>query len=88
LFTLHLCYREVNDETSLKCIARGYCLNKNTIDSFKMCDKNELLKEFGGRLLDDFQSGRAIEDPSLIPTFDILMYTVSYFIIISNNFVT
>ncbi|XP_050058926.1 ubiquitin-like modifier-activating enzyme ATG7 isoform X2 [Aphis gossypii] len=67
--------QEVNDETSLKCIARGYCLNKNTIDSFKTCDKNELLKEFGGRLLDDFQSGRAIEDPSLIPTFDILMYT-------------
>ncbi|XP_060850053.1 ubiquitin-like modifier-activating enzyme ATG7 [Rhopalosiphum padi] len=67
--------QEVNDETSFKYIARGYCLNKNTIDSFKTCDKNELLKGFGERLLDDFQSGRAIEDPSIILTFDVLMFT-------------
>lgn len=69
-------FRQVNDETSLKYIARGYCLNKNTLDSFKTCDKNDLLKEFGERMLDDFRSGKALEDPSLISAFNILMYSV------------
>lgn len=69
--------REINGESSSKYVARGYCLNKNTIDSFKNCDKNDLLKEFGKRMLDDFHSGRAIEDPTMIPAFDILMYSVS-----------
>ncbi|XP_025423937.1 ubiquitin-like modifier-activating enzyme ATG7 isoform X2 [Sipha flava] len=67
--------QEVNYETSSKYIAHGHCLNKNTIDSFKNCDKNELLKEFGERMLNDFRSGKAIEDPSIIPVFDILMYS-------------
>lgn len=60
-------------------IACGYCLNKNTLDSFKTCDKNELLNEFGNRMLDNFCSGRAIEDPSMISAFNVLMYSVGYF---------
>ncbi|VVC38452.1 Ubiquitin-like modifier-activating enzyme Atg7, N-terminal,Ubiquitin-like modifier-activating enzyme [Cinara cedri] len=67
--------QELNDEVSSKYVARGYCLNKNTLESFKNCNKTELLKEFGERMLDDFRSGRAIEDPSMIPAFDILMYS-------------
>ncbi|XP_050539864.1 ubiquitin-like modifier-activating enzyme ATG7 [Daktulosphaira vitifoliae] len=63
------------NNTSTNFIARGYCLNKNTLDSFKNCDKNELLKDFGNRLLDDFLSGNAIEDPTLIPTFNILTHS-------------
>lgn len=71
--------REVNDETFHKYFALGHCVNKNTLEAFKNCDKNELLKEFGQQMLDDFRSGRAIEDPSLIMAFDVLMFTVSCF---------
>lgn len=69
----------MNDETITKYIARGHCLNKNTLDSFKACDKKELLKEFGERMLDDFHSSRAIEDPTMIPAFNVLIYSASFF---------
>lgn len=75
----------MNDDVAFKYVARGHCLNKNTLESFKNCDKTELLKEFGERMLNDFRFGRAIEDPSLIPAFDILMYSVSYFGIFLSN---
>lgn len=71
-------YREANDTTSsTKFVARGHCLNKNTLEAFKTCDKRELLREFGKRVLDDFGSGRAIDDPTAIPAFNVLMYSVS-----------
>lgn len=81
------CLREINNETNSKYIARGHFINKNTVESFKTCDKHELLKEFGEHMLDDFHSGRAIEDPSMIPAFDILMYSVSVFSYNNNIFI-
>ncbi|XP_050433414.1 ubiquitin-like modifier-activating enzyme ATG7 [Adelges cooleyi] len=66
--------QEIN-QTSTNYVARGHCIHRNTLDSFKNCDKSELLKNFGEQLLDDFRSGRAVKDPSLIPAFNILMYS-------------
>lgn len=78
--------REVNDETFYKYFARGHCLNKNTLEAFKSSDKNKLLKEFGEHMLNDFCSGRAIEDPSKILAFHLLMYSVSRYDIIIISF--
>lgn len=52
----------------------GTLHNKNTIDSFKECDKKCLLEQSGKQIWEDIVSGKAIEDPSLLSRFLLLTY--------------
>lgn len=54
--------------------ARGYCLNRNTIESFKQCDKTDLLNEYGKVLKQTLVSEEVIDDPSHLATFLILSF--------------
>ncbi|XP_013097237.2 ubiquitin-like modifier-activating enzyme ATG7 [Stomoxys calcitrans] len=54
--------------------AHGIIFNKNTIEEFKTCDKNALLKEQGLKLLKDIQSDAVLDDPSLLARFFILSF--------------
>lgn len=56
--------------------ARGYILNKNTLESFKTCDKIALLKQFGASLQESITSGAALETPHLLVSFIILTFGV------------
>lgn len=49
----------------------------NTIESFKNCDKAELLKNEGRRLLDSIKNGSCLQDPTKLVTFSLLTFSVS-----------
>lgn len=52
----------------------GTICNKNTIEDFKNCDKNQLLREEGLKLLKDFQNEATLEDPSRLSRFVVLSF--------------
>lgn len=54
--------------------AHGYILNKNTLESFKACDKVALLKQFGSSLQESITNGAALEKPHLLVSFIILTF--------------
>ncbi|XP_065367287.1 uncharacterized protein Atg7 [Calliphora vicina] len=54
--------------------SHGTIYNKNTIEEFKICDKNALLKEEGIKLLKYFQNETTLDDPSLLARFCILSF--------------
>lgn len=53
-------------------------LNKNKIETFKTCDKAEILKAEGEVLYDDIVSGAVLEDPSRLAPFVLLSHAVSF----------
>lgn len=55
----------------------GIYLNKNTLESFKACDKKELLKTQGDELMQNIQSGTVFENPTLLAPFVVLTFAVS-----------
>ncbi|XP_034108121.1 ubiquitin-like modifier-activating enzyme ATG7 isoform X1 [Drosophila albomicans] len=54
--------------------AVGTIYNKNTIEEFKALDKTALLAEEGKCLLDDMNSGRVLNDASLLARFFVLSF--------------
>lgn len=54
--------------------AYGYLLNKNTLESFKACDKVALLNQFGAFLQETIANGTALEKPYLLVSFVILTF--------------
>ncbi|CAD7013663.1 unnamed protein product [Ceratitis capitata] len=54
--------------------AIGTLYNKNTIEDFKACDKNDLLRSEGLKLLDDFRNDRVLDDPKLFARFFVLSF--------------
>ncbi|KAG8224919.1 hypothetical protein J437_LFUL006278 [Ladona fulva] len=60
------------DATSLP--ANGILLNKNTLESFKECDKLNLLESYGTELVNQMKNGDAVEKPSLLCKFILLTF--------------
>ncbi|XP_005180237.1 ubiquitin-like modifier-activating enzyme ATG7 [Musca domestica] len=54
--------------------AHGTIYNKNTIEEFKTCDKNTLMREEGLKLIEGFQTDAILDDPSLLARFFILSF--------------
>uniref|UniRef100_A0A0K8UC96 Ubiquitin-like modifier-activating enzyme ATG7 n=1 Tax=Bactrocera latifrons TaxID=174628 RepID=A0A0K8UC96_BACLA len=54
--------------------AVGTLYNRNTIEDFKACDKNELLRLEGHKLVDDFRTDRVLDDPKLLARFFVLSF--------------
>ncbi|EDV24953.1 uncharacterized protein TRIADDRAFT_56400 [Trichoplax adhaerens] len=53
----------------------GHLFVKNTVETFKDCDKLELLNRAGIQLWEDIKSGRSIENPYLLTQFLALTFT-------------
>ncbi|CAH0383087.1 unnamed protein product [Bemisia tabaci] len=76
-FSLSVDYSAFNvdpENESNRQIACGVYLNKNTIESFKACDKKELLKTYGEELLKNVHSGAVLDNPSLLSSFFVLTF--------------
>lgn len=56
----------------------GTLHNKNTIESFKDCDKSKILKEEGEKLFENIVNGKCLDDPSLLVSFALLSFAVSH----------
>ncbi|XP_075229158.1 autophagy-related 7 [Lycorma delicatula] len=54
--------------------AVGHCLNKNTVESFKECDKTMLINEYGQSLKEKLASKEVVDDPSHLATFLMLTF--------------
>eukprot|EP00294_Goniomonas_avonlea_P013408 CAMPEP_0114553282 /NCGR_PEP_ID=MMETSP0114-20121206/7570_1 /TAXON_ID=31324 /ORGANISM="Goniomonas sp, Strain m" /LENGTH=656 /DNA_ID=CAMNT_0001738205 /DNA_START=8 /DNA_END=1978 /DNA_ORIENTATION=+ len=54
--------------------ARGNLNLFETLDDFKGCDKKEFLKRSGEKLWESIRSGAAVEDPTLLLPFELLIY--------------
>lgn len=52
----------------------GHITNFNTIEDFKRLDKAQFLKKAGSRLQELMENGDAIEDPSLLSSFEIICF--------------
>ena len=52
----------------------GVLLNTNTLDSFKSCDKKQLLVDAGKKIWEAIVSGTAVNDPSLLNHFLLLTF--------------
>jgi hypothetical protein len=57
--------------------AYGTLLNKNTLETFKSCNKIALLEELGQELLQSITSGEALNNPALLSRFFLLTYAVN-----------
>jgi ubiquitin-like modifier-activating enzyme ATG7 len=56
--------------------AHGILLNKNTLETFKNCNKIALLEELGQELWQSITSGKALDNPALLSRFFLLTYAV------------
>lgn len=54
--------------------AHGILLNKNTLETFKNCNKIALLEEHGQELWQSITSGKALDNPALLSRFFLLTY--------------
>lgn len=71
-----LCCREFKaNNNAFECT--GSLFNKNTVESFKECDKAKLLKDEGEKLFDMIVDGSCLQDPSLLNRFLLLSFAVS-----------
>lgn len=57
--------------------AYGFHLNKNTLESFKNCDKLSLIEHYGNFVQDAIISNKALDNPILLVTFVMLTFAVS-----------
>lgn len=62
-------------KNSFQC--HGTLLNKNTIETFKNCDKALILKEESEKLYEQIMNGSCLNDPTLLTFFVLLSYAVS-----------
>lgn len=65
------------DTCSSGLIAHGQHINKNTVERFRNCDKNELLSTYGEELYTRMKTGEAADDPSKLVSFVLLTFAVS-----------
>ena len=61
--------------------AYGLLLNKNTLETFKNCNKIALLEELGQELWQSITSGEAMDNPALLSRFFLLTFAVSTYIL-------
>jgi ubiquitin-like modifier-activating enzyme ATG7 len=54
--------------------SHGVLINKNTIEDFKNCNKNDILDKSGQEFWQNIRNGTAIEDPSLLSFFVVLSF--------------
>ncbi|XP_061391359.1 ubiquitin-like modifier-activating enzyme ATG7 [Musca vetustissima] len=54
--------------------SHGTVYNKNTIEEFKTCDKNALMKTEGLKLIEAFKTDAVLDDPSLLARFFVLSF--------------
>ncbi|XP_073845173.1 autophagy-related 7 [Musca autumnalis] len=54
--------------------SHGTIYNRNTIEEFKTCDKNALMREEGLKLIHNFTTDAVLDDPSLLARFFILSF--------------
>lgn len=52
----------------------GSLLNFNTVEGLKKCDKQRLLLEEGGRVVDRIKNGQVLKDPSTLNRFVLLLH--------------
>lgn len=52
----------------------GHLINYNTVEQFRACDKAAQLQQAGHNIWQSIRDGRALQDPSLLNTFLVLMY--------------
>lgn len=57
--------------------AYGILLIKNTLETFKNCNKIALLEEHGQELWQSITSGEALNNPALLSRFFLLTYVVN-----------
>ncbi|XP_058729496.1 ubiquitin-like modifier-activating enzyme atg7 [Vicia villosa] len=57
-----------------RCSVSGILYNTNTVESFHALDKQNLLKEEARKIWDDIQSGRAVEDCSVLSRFLLISF--------------
>jgi ubiquitin-like modifier-activating enzyme ATG7 len=57
-----------------KCPVPGILYNTNTVESFNKLDKQSLLKAEANKIWEDIQSGKALEDPSVLPRFLVISF--------------
>ncbi len=56
------------------CPASGYVCNTNTLEEFNRFDKNRFLRDAANKLGEHIQSGRVLENPSLLASFALLCF--------------
>lgn len=61
--------------------AYGLLLNKNTLETFKNCNKIALLEDLGQELWQSITSGEALNNPALLSRFFLLTYAVNLILI-------
>lgn len=66
-----VCYREVS---KVQLVVPGSIINKNTIESFKDCDKIHLINEKGRELAETLKT-QAVDEPYLINKFFIISFS-------------
>lgn len=64
------------DTHSSNLIGHGYHMNKNTIERFRDCNKNELLSKYGEDLYARMKTGACVDDPSKLVSFVLLTFAV------------
>lgn len=57
-----------------RCSVPGILYNTNTMESFHALDKHNLIKEEARKIWDDIQTGRAVEDCSLLSRFLLISF--------------
>lgn len=63
--------------------AYGILLNRNTLETFKNCNKIALLEEHGQELWQSIASGEALNNPALLSRFFLLTYAVNLIFILN-----
>lgn len=60
----------------------GHISNKNTIEQFKNCNKNDLINEEAKRFWRDLKDGLVLEKPSMLNFFVVLSFSVRLYLLI------
>lgn len=81
-FNDSFCFRTFTNKDLLP--AHGFILNKNTIETFKDCNKLELIDEEGSYIWNKFKNGDVLKDPSILNTFFVLSFAVCYLFLFVN----
>ncbi|XP_052124919.1 ubiquitin-like modifier-activating enzyme ATG7 [Frankliniella occidentalis] len=67
-------YNSAFEELRHQLPACGHQLNLNTLESYKSCDKSNLLEKQGSLLWEDITSGAVLKNPSLLSRFFLLTF--------------
>lgn len=65
----------IRSSTNDSCVARGFVRNTNTLEEFRLYDKNAFLHDAASRLWEDIYSGAALAEPTLLASFAMLCFS-------------